>query len=279
MKTDRWYSSPTQVYWTCKSLTQGQTISTRTEIHEVGGWRLGAIIHTLKSRYGWPILVEYRGPENVAHYYLAPGTDLSRLRYPSSARGGWPRKAVQHEAPANPAPAPRLWPDPAQAALLAALVYGEGAMTDARQLVAALGGKWHGSYGNAPCPSASPSGGAGRMLCPCAMLAGGSWPSVTSGAVPLRKSSRRLDCRPMPCAHDVEGQARADAQRAADEARRDRQARAIWAEAVPVHGTLPRLTCAIAASPAPCRIPCGFRPGAGTRPPCACRCWCARGWL
>lgn len=86
MKSDRWYSNPTQVYWTCKALLDGRTISTRTEIREVRGWRLGAIVHTLKSRYKWPILAEYRGPENVAHYRLAPGTDAASLRFPPSAR-------------------------------------------------------------------------------------------------------------------------------------------------------------------------------------------------
>jgi hypothetical protein len=86
MKTDRWYSSPTQVYWTCKALIDGRTISTRTEIREVRGWRLGAIVHTLRDRYGWPILADYRGPENVAYYRLAPGTDPASLRYPPSAR-------------------------------------------------------------------------------------------------------------------------------------------------------------------------------------------------
>lgn len=86
MKDDRWYSNPTQVYWTCKNLLDGRTISTKTEIREVKGWRLGAIIHNLKSRYGWPIIAEYRGPENVAYYYLAPGTDRTRLRFPPSAK-------------------------------------------------------------------------------------------------------------------------------------------------------------------------------------------------
>ena len=86
MKTDRWYSSPTQVYWTCKALIDGRTISTRTEIREVRGWRLGAIVHTLRDKYEWPILADYRGPESVAYYRLAPGTDLSGLRFPPSAR-------------------------------------------------------------------------------------------------------------------------------------------------------------------------------------------------
>lgn len=83
---DRMYSSPTQVFWTCDALLNGRVISHRTEIREVKGWRLGAIIHRLKSKYDWPILVEYRGPENVAHYRLQPGVDVSRLRFPVSAK-------------------------------------------------------------------------------------------------------------------------------------------------------------------------------------------------
>ena len=86
MKTDRWYSNPTQVYWTCKSLLEGRTISTKTEIREVRGWRLGAIIHTLRDKYHWPISTELRGPENVAYYSLAPGADRIRLRFPPSAK-------------------------------------------------------------------------------------------------------------------------------------------------------------------------------------------------
>jgi hypothetical protein len=85
---DRWFSGETQVYWTCKALIDGRTISHKTEIREVKGWRLGAIIHVLKSRYHWPIVVEYQGSEkNVAHYRLAPGTDPARLTYPASAKG------------------------------------------------------------------------------------------------------------------------------------------------------------------------------------------------
>jgi hypothetical protein len=86
-KQDRWFSSPTQVYWTCEALTVGRTISHKTEIREVKGWRLGAIIHLLRSKYRWPIDVEYRGPECVAYYRLRPGTDISRLTFPPSAQG------------------------------------------------------------------------------------------------------------------------------------------------------------------------------------------------
>ncbi|QBX34674.1 hypothetical protein E4191_08095 [Paracoccus liaowanqingii] len=84
--SERWYSNPTQVFWTCDALTRGRVISHKTEIREVKGWRLGAIIHRLKSAYGWPIVTELRGPENIAHYRLALGTDLAGLRYPPSAQ-------------------------------------------------------------------------------------------------------------------------------------------------------------------------------------------------
>jgi hypothetical protein len=84
-KQERWFSGETQVYWCCKALTEGRTISHKTEIREVRGWRLGAIIHLLRSRYHWPIEAEYRGAENVAYYSLRPGSDVSRLTFPPSA--------------------------------------------------------------------------------------------------------------------------------------------------------------------------------------------------
>lgn len=84
-KHDRWYSNPTQVYWTCKALIEGRSISHKTEIREVRGWRLAAICERLRREFGWPILTEYRGSENTAYYRLAPGTDVGTLRYPPSA--------------------------------------------------------------------------------------------------------------------------------------------------------------------------------------------------
>ncbi|WP_405403619.1 hypothetical protein [Paracoccus sp. Ld10] len=84
--SERWYSDPTQIYWTCKALIGGRILSTKTEIREVKGWRLAAITEKLRKQYGWPILTDYRGPKNVAHYRLAPGTDIARLRLPPSAK-------------------------------------------------------------------------------------------------------------------------------------------------------------------------------------------------
>ena len=86
MKNDRLYSNPTQVFWCCKALLDGRTISHKTEIREVNGWRLGAIIHTLRKKYDWPITAEYRGPENIAFYRLPPATDRTTLRFPPSAK-------------------------------------------------------------------------------------------------------------------------------------------------------------------------------------------------
>jgi hypothetical protein len=82
----QWFSNQTQVFWTCKALLCGRTISHKTEIREAKGWRLGAIVWNLKENYDWPILVEYRGPENIAYYWLAPGTDRTRLKFPRSAK-------------------------------------------------------------------------------------------------------------------------------------------------------------------------------------------------
>ncbi len=84
-KSERWYSSPTQIYWACKALIEGRTLTHKTEIREAKGWRLAAITEKLRKRYGWPIVTEYCGPENVAHYRLEPGADISRLRFPPSA--------------------------------------------------------------------------------------------------------------------------------------------------------------------------------------------------
>jgi hypothetical protein len=86
MIDDQFYSGKTQVFWTCKALLDGRTINQQTEINEVRGWRLGAIIHRLKNEYNWPIEPDYRGPQNVAHYSLKAGIDRTTLRFPPSAK-------------------------------------------------------------------------------------------------------------------------------------------------------------------------------------------------
>lgn len=84
-QSDNFYSKPTSVFWACKALTEGRTITQQDEMAEIGAWRLGAIIHRLKREFSWPISVEYRGPEKVAHYSLDQDADKAKLRLPRSA--------------------------------------------------------------------------------------------------------------------------------------------------------------------------------------------------
>lgn len=86
MSSNRWYSSPTQVFWVCNELLKGRTLTHKTEIREVKGWRLASIVHRLKTRYDWPIRTEFRGAENLAHYTLRPGTTAKDLTFPASAK-------------------------------------------------------------------------------------------------------------------------------------------------------------------------------------------------
>jgi hypothetical protein len=95
MIDDQFYSGKTQIHWTCKALLDGRTISHRTEINEVRGWRLGAIIHRLKSDYAWPIQATYGASDNVAQYFLKAGTDPATLRFPQSARSLAKQEAAQ----------------------------------------------------------------------------------------------------------------------------------------------------------------------------------------
>jgi hypothetical protein len=95
MTDNQFYSGETQVFWTCKALLDGRTISHVTEIREVRGWRLGAIIHRLKADYAWPIQTSYRSPDNVAFYSLKPDADRAALRLPPSAKALGQGEAAQ----------------------------------------------------------------------------------------------------------------------------------------------------------------------------------------
>ncbi len=86
MPQAHFYAKPTSVFWTCKALLDGRTISQLTQIQNVKGWRLPAVIHRLKTEYGWPIHTEYTSPGQVALYCLAPDTDRAKLRFPRSAQ-------------------------------------------------------------------------------------------------------------------------------------------------------------------------------------------------
>jgi hypothetical protein len=95
MIDDQFYSGKTQVFWVCSVLLQHRIITHRTEINEVHGWRLGAIIHRLKNEYGWSIQAEYRAPRNIAHYSLKAEIDRATLRFPPSARSLAKQEAAQ----------------------------------------------------------------------------------------------------------------------------------------------------------------------------------------
>ena len=85
-KPNRWYSSQTQRSRVCEALLAGRTLTTQTEIREVKGWRLAAIIHALKDEFGWPFESAYRGKANIKHYWLRAGNDPAKLRFPPSAQ-------------------------------------------------------------------------------------------------------------------------------------------------------------------------------------------------
>lgn len=85
-QSNNFYSKPTSVFCACQALVQGRTITQQHEMAEIGAWRLGAIIHRLKREFGWPIDVDYRGSEKIAHYSLDREADRSALRLPRSAQ-------------------------------------------------------------------------------------------------------------------------------------------------------------------------------------------------
>jgi hypothetical protein len=111
-------------------------------------------------------------------------------------------------------------------------------MTDARHLTTALGGKWRGSSGNAPCPVCQPERRQEQDALSLRNLGGRLLAFCHKRGCPFAEIVAAAGLPPDALRHDAEGQARHDAQRAAEEARRERQAKAIWAEAAPVHGTL-----------------------------------------
>ena len=79
------YSSKTKIYWTCRALLLGRTITHKDEIGEVFGWRLGAIIHTLRTEYQWPIKSQKNSSDGIAYYSLPDACNPDELKFPRSA--------------------------------------------------------------------------------------------------------------------------------------------------------------------------------------------------
>ena len=112
-------------------------------------------------------------------------------------------------------------------------------MSDAHFLTLALGGKWHGHYGTAPCPACQPE----RRRDQNALS------SITDGRKALLLTCHRLGCDfrdILKAAGTALGAftpagaaeiARRTARDRADVARRARQAAHLWEESVPIAGT------------------------------------------
>lgn len=113
-------------------------------------------------------------------------------------------------------------------------------MTGARDLTLALGGRWHGSYGAAPCPVCQPErrkdqngltladGSTGRLVLNCKKSACG-FTDILAAAGLCSGDYRAPD--PATLAQR-EAERRKEAQRKADQAKR------LWQEAQPIAGTL-----------------------------------------
>jgi hypothetical protein len=125
--------------------------------------------------------------------------------------------------------------------LLCLLCDGEGVpMTDARDLTKALGGRWHGRYGAAPCP-----------ICQPARRKGHNALTLADG----RNGRLVLDCKKSSCAFldilaaagvragdyvppDPATLAQRERQAKAEAENRAEQARRLWREAQPIAGTV-----------------------------------------
>ncbi len=113
-------------------------------------------------------------------------------------------------------------------------------MTDARELTLALGGRWHGRYGAAPCPICQPErrkgqnaltladGRNGRLVAHC-KRSGCAFTDILCAA-----GLRAGDYRPP----DAATLAQREAERRAEAVKRAAQAKRLWLEAQPVAGTL-----------------------------------------
>jgi hypothetical protein len=113
-------------------------------------------------------------------------------------------------------------------------------MTDARELITlALGGRWQGRYGTAPCPACQPEGrkgqnaltladGSNGLLAHC-KRAGCAFLDILTAA-----GLRSGDYTPP----DAATLAQREAERRTDAAKRAAQAKRLWQEAQPIAGTI-----------------------------------------
>jgi hypothetical protein len=112
-------------------------------------------------------------------------------------------------------------------------------MTDARTLTKALGGKWYGRYGSAPCPVCQPERRKGQNAL-----------SLRDGRDRPLAHCKKSDCGFRDilaaagvspgdyCAPDPSILAKREAEERADREKRARQAERLWQEARPIAGTV-----------------------------------------
>ena len=154
----------------------------------------------------------------------------------------WPLigKGVRNEPIADPLSSSPSRFDRSAGARTGGFDLGGGRVNDARDLTAALGGKWYRRYGAAPCPVCQPKRNKGQNAL---TLADG------------RNGRLVLDCKKSACAFldilaaagvrsgdyippDAATLAQRDAEQKAEASKRAAQAKQVWTEAKPIAGTL-----------------------------------------
>lgn len=113
-------------------------------------------------------------------------------------------------------------------------------MMNAQAITAQLGGKWHGRYGAAPCPICQPDLRKGQNALTLSDAPGGRLLAhCKKGGCSFHDLTRALGLAPGDFTRPNPAEiARAEALARAEAAKRADQAQRLWAEAVPIRGTL-----------------------------------------
>lgn len=111
-------------------------------------------------------------------------------------------------------------------------------MTDARTLTLGLGGRWHGRYGVSPCPICQPERRKGQDALTLADGAAGLLLSCKKAGCSFRDILAAAGVMPGDYTPpDAATIAQREAEQRREAEKRERQARALWAETLPIDGT------------------------------------------
>lgn len=111
-------------------------------------------------------------------------------------------------------------------------------MTEARELAAALGGRWHGTYGTAPCPVCQPDKRKEQTALTLADGRAGLLLHCKRGGCAFADILAAAGIRPGTFTPpDGATNAQREAERRAEAVKRARQADSLWNEAQPITGT------------------------------------------